>query len=204
MTLTTGDFTVFASNAQESESTSYGEDTSVLSSEDDSEQKADVEDTTEPENETADYLVTVSWLDGGNALNRRPEDISKLIEIYADGVRMDEASVSFEVLNKDTDGDGVAEPESLYGSERYYYVVSGLSVYKDTTDTDNDTKEKITYTAKENADVISGYTEADAEKLVLNEEEPKGEFLAPDAELTLLPYDKTEDKIVKDTGDKAD
>ena len=78
--------------------------------------------------ETMNALFVISWYDEGNVAERRPEDIRRLIEIYADGELLDDTKLDITLLNEDQDGDGKPEPDRTYGLETYYYVISNLPV----------------------------------------------------------------------------
>lgn len=141
--------------------------------------------------ETMDTLLAISWKDGSNIVGRRPEHIRDLVNIYADGEELDNKKLSIQLLNKDKDGDGKADADKSYGLETYYYKISNLAVYKK-QDTSEQKKEKIKYTVKEDTSKIKGYQKIETSLLDLKDGKPKGNLLAPEAELTLKSYDGKE------------
>lgn len=166
----------------------------------DDQKNSDAEDSKEEVKETAETmeaLFAISWKDGSNKAKRRPKEISDLVQIYADGEKLDNKKLTIRLLNKDTDGDGKADADEEYGLETYYYVISDLPVYKEESvskdeSSDEKTEEqktKINYTLKEDSSAIKGYEKIDTKVLDFDDGKPKGSLLAPEDEMTLSSYE---------------
>lgn len=138
--------------------------------------------------ETMNALFVISWYDEGNVAERRPEDIRRLIEIYADGELLDDTKLDITLLNEDQDGDGKPEPDRTYGLETYYYVISNLPVYAGAED-GREEQNKITYTIKEDRAAIPGYKEMNMALLDSDAGELQNKMAAPGDMMHLEAYE---------------
>lgn len=163
----------------------------------------ETEDEESNETETMNTLLVISWLDGSNVSDRRPEHIRDLIRVYADGEKLDDAKLDIHMLNKDSDGDGKADPDKSYGLETYFYEIQNLPVYAEASNEASDEqeetvkKEKITYTVKEETSEIKGYRKIDTDLLDFSDGKPGGSLLSPGDELTLKEYDGDKDGVCR-------
>lgn len=122
--------------------------------------------------------ISVLYSDVENIAKRRELDGNKLLEVYADGVKMKPQPE----ITLDSE-----KPEEMSGVQVYTYTIHNLSIYR------TDSAEKVEYTVKEKK-VLKGYAAFTGKALKGADETQTetilGELAAPDDEVKLVTGEK--------------